>query len=200
MHPEQHPVPGARVSGSMPYARSRQMIECLRADFLYTEKRARDLLFQVIPAAITARPRPILVAQLIRTAAVRAGRRAAGLGFGPANWHIASRATVHAMLAAGALLRPDGSTIPRTPSAQSSEVAALRPNFADFTEAHLIEYLIRKLGDITPRDHIALAHALFRQFDASIPIEQLEARVTALLATLSHRITLTASGAYFALA
>jgi hypothetical protein len=118
------------------------------------------------------------------------------LGLPPTNWYIASRATIHAMLAAGALLRGDGSPIARTATAQSAEVAALHPGFADVTEAGLIEFLIRKLGDIGPRDHVAMAHALFRQFDSGVPVAHLEARVATLLAALSHRVTVTASGGY----
>ena len=45
------------------------------------------------------------------------------------------------------------------------------------TEAYLIEFLIAKLGDISIRDHKALAHALFRQFDPSVSMEDLEDRV-----------------------
>jgi len=176
------------------------MIECLQAEFLYTEKRARDILFREIEAIVSAASQPIPVARLIRSAAARASRRAARLNFEPPNWNIASRATVHAMLAAGVLLREDGSPIPRSAPAPSAAAAALRPGFPEATEACLLEFLIRKLGDVTPRDRTALAHVLFRQFDASVPIERLEARVTALLEAMSHRIVLTSTGAYFSLA
>ena len=103
-------VPG--TVSSPRFARSRQMIECLQAEFLYTEKRARDILFREIEAIVSAASQPIPVARLIRSAAARASRRAARLNFEPPNWNIASRATIHAMLAAGVLLREDGSPIP----------------------------------------------------------------------------------------
>jgi hypothetical protein len=180
------------------FARSRQMIECLRADFLYTEKRARDILFREIEAAIAASPDPPSVSRLIRAAAGRANRRAARLTFVFPNWNIASRATVHAMLAAGVLLGRDGVPIPRGPAAQSAEVTGLCPGFAALTEACLLEHVIRKLGDVTPRDHTALAHVLFRRFDASVPLQELEAQLLALLSALSHRVLLTAGGTYFA--
>jgi hypothetical protein len=190
----------ASASAGVPapkFARSRQMIDCLRASFLYTEKRARDILFREIEAVLRSAPKPVQISRLIRTAAARAARRADTPSDAAPNWNIASRATVHAMLAASVLLRKDGSPIPRTPDATHAEAAALRPNFPDLTEGALLEFLIRKLGDVTPRDHTALAHVLFRQFDASVPLEQLQARVTSLLAALSHRIVLTESGEYF---
>jgi hypothetical protein len=201
MQPVQFYTPEALRVPAFPeppkFARSHQMMECLRAEFLYTEKRIRDLLFREIEAllAITA---PVAVSRLIRAAAARACRRAARLGLPSANWNIASRATVHAMLAAGVILRPDGSPILRTPDATSNQAAALQPNFPDATEAFLLEFLIRKLGDVTPRDHTALAHVLFRQFDPSIPLANLEARVSDLLSSLSHRVLLTPDGTYFA--
>jgi hypothetical protein len=102
------------------------------------------------------------------------------------------------MLAAGVLLRSDGSSIPRNSAATSAQAAGLRPGYHDATEACLLEFLIRKLGDVTPRDLPALAHVLFRQFDDSVPREQLEARVTTLLSAISHRVMLTPSGTYFA--
>src|SRR4051794_9497740 len=195
----QAPVIRVPISAAPPkFARSRQMIDCLRADFLYTEKRARDIVLREIEAVLNASTCPIPVSRLIRTAAAHACRRADRIGLAFHNWNIASRATVHTMLAAGVLLRPDGSPIPRDSAATSAEAAAVRPGFHDATEACLLEYLIRKLGDVTPRDHTALAHVLFRQFDDSVPREQLEERVTMLLSAISHRVMLTPSGTYFA--
>ncbi len=60
----------------------------------------------------------------------------------------------------------------------------------------MLEFLIRTLGDVTTRDHRALAHALFRQFDRSIPMEDFEDRVAILLATLAGRVTLRDDGTY----
>src|SRR6266849_5582648 len=145
MHPTQQPARVIRVptpATPAKFARSRQMIDCLRAEFLYTEKRARDILFHEIQAALAASAQPIPVSRLIRTAAAHACRRAACIGLAFPNWNIASRATVHAMLAAGVLLRTDGSPIPRNAAATSAEAAALRPGFPDITEACLLEFLI----------------------------------------------------------
>src|SRR5260370_26131390 len=102
------------------FAGSRQMIDCLRAAFLYSEKRPRDILFREIEAVLSAASDPIPVSRLIRTAAGRAARRAAALGLPFPNWNIASRATVHAMLSAGVLLAADGNPIPRDANAQST--------------------------------------------------------------------------------
>src|SRR5258708_37317584 len=94
-------------------------------------------MFREIEAVLAAAPEPIAVSRLIRTAAGRAARRAAALGLPFPNWNIASRATVHAMLAAGVLLAPDGSPIPRNSDATSAEAVALRPGFDRTTEACL---------------------------------------------------------------
>jgi len=43
---------------------------------------------------------------------------------------------------------------------------------------------------VTVRDHRALAHVLFRQFDPEVPIGDLEDRVVILLARLADRVEL----------
>ncbi len=80
--------------------------------------------------------------------------------------------------------------IPPGITAQATPVAGLRDGYQDITEAFLLETVVRRLGDVTTRDHRSLAHALFRQFDRDVPIEDLEDRVVILLAQLADRIEL----------
>ena len=79
------------------------------------------------------------------------------------------------------------------------EVTALAPDFIDRTEAYLLGVVIQKLGDVTSRDHTALAHALFRQFDRTVAMEELEDRVAILLAGMTDRIGLAKGGTYYPL-
>jgi hypothetical protein len=80
--------------------------------------------------------------------------------------------------------------IPPGVEALATPAASLRDGYRDLTESFLLEFLIGRLGDVTVRDHTALAHALFRQFDRNVSMEDQEDRVAILLATLSHRIEL----------
>ena len=75
-------------------------------------------------------------------------------------------------------------------TAQAAPVAGLRDDFRDRTEAFLLAVLIERLGDVTVRDHRALAHVLFRQFDPGVPVGDLEDRVVVLLAQLADRVDL----------
>jgi hypothetical protein len=118
------------------------------------------------------------------------------VGFAFSNWEIASRAVVNAMLGAGVLVTGNGAAVRPDITAQATRIAGLKKGFQDLTEAFLLELLIRKLGDVSTRDHKALAHALFRQFDARVPIADLEDRVALLLAMLSGRVTLWEDGTY----
>ncbi len=178
------------------FSRSRQMVDSLRREFVYSEKRARDFLFQEIEATLrNNRTRPI-VSRLAREAAARARQRATEAAYDFSNWDTAGKATINAMLAAGALLSNNGSPIPLTVAAQATEVAGLTEDYRDTTEAYLLETLIRRLGNVSARDHTALAHALFRQFDRTVPIDDLEDRVVMLLARLSERIALAEGGTY----
>jgi hypothetical protein len=175
------------------------MVDCLRKEFVYSEKRARDILFREIAGLLAhGAARPIMVSRLVREAAARGRRRAREIGFEFTCWETASKATINAMLGAGVLLTPGGVQIPLTVAAQATEAGGIVDAFEDLTEAYLLDVLIRNLGDVTVRDHTALAHALFRQFDPNIAMEDMEDRVAVLLALLWDRVTVTESGAYCA--
>jgi hypothetical protein len=169
------------------------MADCLRAARLYSEKRPRDLLFRTIEEILTEQQqsgRIRILSALTREAAMlsRLRARRAGLEFG--RWDTASKAVAKAMLCAGVFVGPDDRPIPPGITAQASPVARVLPGYQDMTEAYLLEVLIRRLGDVTTRDHLALAHALFRQFDHGVPLEDLEDRVVILLARLAPRVEL----------
>jgi len=189
-----------QASGPGRFSRSKQMINCLRDGFLYSEKRVRDILFREVEAVLCdPAATPMIVSRLVRSVAGRARQEATQTGFDFANWDTAGKAVVNSMLGAGVLLAADGTSIPLTITAQATEVSGVVEGYADYTEAYLLEYLIRKLGNVTARDHTALAHAMFRQFDPNVPMEDLEDRVVLLLAALQHRVVLGEDGAYSAL-
>lgn len=174
------------------FARSREMAACLRSELLYSEKRARDTLFLVIEEILADRERSgeqRIVSQVAREAAARAQAQMPP-GADPVRWDVASKTVIKAMIGAGALLRPDGRPVPAGITAQATPVAGLRNGFRDLTEAFLLEVLIERLGDVSVRDHRALAHVLFRQFDPEIPVGDLEDRVVVLLARLAGRVEL----------
>ena len=169
------------------------MADCLRKELLYSEKRPRDTLFQVIEGIIREQEHTgenRILSRLTRDAAVRAEQQTTLPASASVRWDIASRTVVKAMVGAGVLLTPEGRPVPRDITAQATPVAIVRDEFQDTTEAFLLEILIRRLGDVTVRDHRALAHVLFRQFDRGVPIEDLEDRVVVLLARLADRVEL----------
>jgi hypothetical protein len=187
-------APGAQNS-----ARSLQMINCLRDRFIYSEKRARDMVFCAVEEILrggSTGSRCLILSRLMREAANNARREAQQTGFEFSNWDTTSRAVINAMLAAGVLLTHNETRIPTGVAALGTAIAGLKEDYRDRTEAYLLEFLIRNLGDVSARDHKALAHALFRQFDRSIPMDDLEDRVAILLATLDGRVTLRDDGMY----
>ena len=179
-----------RPSSSPKFARSGQMVDSLRKEWLYSEKRPRDVLFDAIEQVIAERP-PMMVSQLAREAVRLARQLSSESGFEFENWDAVAKAVVKTLLMAGALETPGGDVIPFDITAQASVVGALRAGYRDLAEAFLLEFLIRRLGDVTTKDHTALAHALFRQFDASIRLEDLEDRVVVLLARLAEKVVLS---------
>jgi hypothetical protein len=166
------------------------MANCLRQERLYSEKRPRDAMFRTIEALIAEQQHTgehRIVSRLTREAAECAERVAGDAG--AVRWDITSRTVVNAMIGAEVLLTPDGRPIRSDITAQASPVAVVRDEFEDLTEAFLLERLIQRL-DVTTRDHRALAHVLFRQFDRSVPLADLEDRVVMLLARLADRVEL----------
>ena len=183
-------APRSRAAQAPRFARSGQMIDSLRKEWLYSEKRPRDLLFTAIERLIGERP-PLMVSQLGREAALLARQLSTEAGFEFENWDAAARAVMKTLLMARALRTPDDRVIEFNIAAHAALVGGLRDDYRDATEAFLLQFLIGRLGDITTRDHTALAHALFRQFDARVPVEDLEDRVVILLARLADRVVLS---------
>lgn len=180
-----------RAAAPPRFARSGQMVTCLRQELLYIEKRPRDILFAAIASIISeSPPGTLIVARLTREAAARARDDAQRAGFDFSNWQTAAKATVKALLCSGSLLDANGEAIPNGVSAHAAPVGSLREDYEDRTEAFLLEVLLRRLGDVTVHDHTALAHALFRQFDPNVPMNDLEDRVAILLARLADRVTM----------
>jgi hypothetical protein len=177
------------------FSRSRQMGDCLRKELLYSEKRPRDILFRMIEQIVSETSDEgtdlKILSRLTRDAAARARQHGEESGFEFGHWETAAKAVVKSMLCAGVLLTSTGESIPPGITAQATPVAALRDRYQDLTEAFLLRVLIERLGDVTTRDHKALAHALFRQFDRGVPLEDLEDRVVILLAQLAGGVELT---------
>jgi hypothetical protein len=177
------------------YARSAQMAAVLRAGFLYSEKRARDCVFTALEMTLPNSSEPTL-ATLTRSTLQAARLEAARIRYELLNSEIVTRAVFNAMIRAGVLLGPGGHPIALGIGSYAARVAALRPSFRDETECFLLEYLIQTLGDVGTRDHLALAHVLFRQFDIAIPMADLEDRVVTLLDSMSDRIELHGGRTY----
>jgi hypothetical protein len=176
---------------SRKFARSGLMVNCLKHELLYSEKRPRDFIFLAVEQLLDEqRGAPMILSRLTRNTTTRARDLGAAASFAYTNWDITAKAVVRAMLGGGALRTPGGDVIPPGVEALGTEVASLRDGYRDLTESFLIEFLVGRLGDVTVRDHTPLAHALFRQFDPNISMEDQEDRVAILLARLSERIEL----------
>jgi hypothetical protein len=173
------------------FARSREMANCLRKELLYSEKRPRDVVFGAIQGLLAEQQQTgehRILSRLTREAAARAERQAREAT--AVRWDMTSRTVINAMIGAEVLLTPEGQPIKSDITAQATPVAVVRDEFQDLTEAFLLETLIERLNDVTTRDHRALAHVLFRQFDRSVPLADLEDRVVLLLARLAERVEL----------
>src|SRR3982750_2849667 len=83
------------------FARSGQMVDCLRNELLYSEKRPRDLIFTATEQLLCDhRAAPMLVVRFARNVTERARTLAIAAGFNFANWETTGKAVVRAMLGA----------------------------------------------------------------------------------------------------
>jgi len=172
------------------FSRSREMADCLRRELLYSEKRPRDTVFRTIEQILAEQDRTGEHRTLLRLTRDAVSRAAQDASSAPVRWDVTGKTVVKAMVGAGVLLTPKGEPVPMGIVAPATPVATVRDQFEDITEAFLLETLIRRLTDVTIHDHRALAHALFRQFDRSVPLDDLEDRVVVLLARLVDRVEL----------
>ena len=101
---------------------------------------------------------------LTREAAKAARHDAEVMRFEFSNWDITSEAVISAMLGALVFITHDGSPVPLGVAAQVTQIAGLKSDYQNFG----------KLGGVTSRDHKALVHALFRQFDTSVSMDYFE--------------------------
>lgn len=171
------------------------MVQCLREGYLYSEKRARDFLFDAFARCLRDHG-PLALIGLTRLATRAATHQASEAGFPYGNWTVAGRTVANAMLRARAFVTVAGATLEPGLAAQAEPIHSLHPDFRDRTEAYLLSYLAERMGDLTDRDHVALAHALFRQFDARVSMEAYEERVVALLGSLGGTLAVDPAGRY----
>jgi len=172
------------------------IIQSLKQSFMYSEKKPRDFVFRSVDSVLNESADSIMLARLTREASARAQHDAGLVCFVFNNWEITAQAVMNAMLSAGVLLSPEGTPVAAGVTSQAALIAGLKPEFRNLTEAFLLEHIIRRVGDVGPRDHKALAHALFRQFDRSISMDDCEDRVAVLIATLVGSIELSSDGVY----
>ncbi len=176
------------------------MVACLRSNFLYTEKRPRDLLFDSLEKMLSeAGDRPPILAKLEREAARLAAQAASRQNIQYSNWGTASRALTNAMLHARVLLGLQDEVVPPGLAARATVVHRLANDFRETTEAYLLLVIIDQLKDVAVRDHTALAHALLRRFDRTVSLGEMEDQIVILLAKLHQQVTLLSDGTYHAL-
>src|SRR3954471_20442914 len=99
-------APQSRTAQAPRFARSGRMIDALRKERLYSEKRPRDLLFTASERLVRGRP-PMMVSQLGREAALLARQLSSEAAFEFETWDAAARAVMKTLRMASALRTRD---------------------------------------------------------------------------------------------
>jgi hypothetical protein len=124
------------------------MIQCLREQLLYSEKRMRDILFRGARVAVNTRFRDGSTVSLSRlTREMEFFGRVMGEREGieaNADWETAAKAVVNTMVRAGVLL---GRRRLPVLAGNGAPVTDLAEDFESRCEAFLVEFLMCRLGD-----------------------------------------------------
>lgn len=105
----------------------------------------------------------------------------------PQNWYAISGCFMRMMVAAGALIKSDGTPISPGLKTASTVVKEPAPAFRDRCEAFLVEYIIKEMGDVTVEDDYQLGLCLFQQGGQDPkPRSEMVGRVSFLLGLLEE--------------
>jgi hypothetical protein len=172
------------------HGRTTQMQQCLKNRYIYSPKLIWNYIFSTLHSQSNKLcTNPVTVSQLLREARIKAEQVATSEGVKFDFWPSASDGVLENLVAAGALLDAQGTSIKPGPHARGTKVYGLQTDFEDCCEAYLLEYLITALGDVTwPRDRTAIAHALFKVGPSRKEVYELQERVDELLVRLRDRV------------
>ena len=180
---------------SVSKTRTQSMIKCLKDRFIYSPKDVRDLLFAAVRVQkLDLKDAPKKAGLLLHGALAAAKSEASHQDIEFLYWGAAADAFMEMMLAAGVLRTADDTSLKPSPYARTEMVSAISEDLEDRCEAYLLEYLISKMADITLRDRLALAHALFKVSPQKKQAFELQDRVDEVLAVLRDRVSERSDG------
>lgn len=175
--------------------RTRQMVDGLKAEGIYSPKPIRDYIFRSLKALIAqGQLFPLPATQLIRRARMSAESEAKNAGVSYDYWPVAGEAVLELLLSAGVLMDEKKSSIKSGLHARGRSVAALDSEFEEKCERYLLKRIVSRLGDVTKHDRTSLAHALFKVPRAEKSLDEMLDRVDQLFSQLEDEIVESSDG------
>jgi hypothetical protein len=141
--------------------RTQLIIKTLKEAGVYTPKPQRDALFSALRSCVVAEGEPKTLLQVSREIRTHASKN---LDVGTADfpyWHPATEGFIGMLLGAGVLKDGSDSWVKEGLFARGSRIRSFKEPLEDTCEAFLLETAVKRVRDITKRDRIPLAHALF---------------------------------------
>ena len=176
------------------FSRSAAFRKRLTEQGIFCEKRERDILLAALERTLHTGPSSIsrLRRELPKTAVALAAERGT---CATTDFSRVSNFFLKLCLVAGLLKRDDGTVIKRSAGADAAKAASPIENALDVAETYLLEQIMKK-SDVQDREQWQLAHALFREFDQSTPLDDKLDRIAELIDRLGSLVILTDNGTY----
>jgi len=140
--------------------RTVEIEKCLKDAGVYCPKAQRTLLFVALRSCFASSQGSKTLLQLtreVRKLAAEGTSKMRGFPF----WHAATEGMVTMLLKAGVLKDDAGGPVSDGPFARGTLIAGFDEPLEDRCEAFLLETAINLLKNVTKRDRVSLAHALF---------------------------------------
>ena len=174
--------------GNKGKVRTQEMVGVLKKAFVYSPSNIRHYAFSAIKEMTAGQLVKGTVAQFIREAKKRAMALATNDGVEFSFWPTAMDAILEMLLRAECLLGPDNSPIQRGLRARGTSLAAIAPDFEDKSDLLLLKILIQKM-QLTNKDRIPIAHALFKEGKTGKSIDELLERLDHLFTLLGDEFS-----------
>jgi hypothetical protein len=172
--------------------RTAEIVKALKNAGVYSPNPQRDHLFKALRSCLPQGSQPRTLLQLTREIRRAATESASAIEKFPF-WHPATEGMVCMLMGAGVLLNEAGHPIASGPFARGSQVASFDEPLEDRCEAFLLETAITSMKDVTKRDRMALAHALFWDSTQN-DLDRVEDRFEHIFNMLADRLVETTEG------
>jgi hypothetical protein len=188
-------VESERSSTDAGKKRTRVVIDSLKKAGVFSPKQQRDKLFRALRTCLPDGGTPKTLLVLSREIRREASKPSVDPEF--PHWHPATDGMVGMLLGAEVLIDENGAPVRNGLFANGTLIGSFLEQLEDRCEAFLLQTAIKELKDVTKRDKIPLAHALFWKDASQSSRDQVEERLEYVMTLLEDKLAETSQGVWY---